>query len=916
MTTSFISLGRTRMNVVWLQLLLQRPLVTILLFTLASASILILLQAIAGSFEEEVPHYRHDNNYYDLDRSSTEFASRRRIEDRTKVELSDLETRVNDLNRIRLSVRNELRQLQREKVKILKEKVSLLNRNDRILNQINKNKIQLKQLELDLSANKKQRLRDTCSSDAVIPIVFNPLKGVDLSNFGYTRDRKQAENKSELSNHQLNGFKFNLGLCSLTKRFSFNLTTNQKILKSKQATKSALVVLLLQILESHHYYKSRNDGESCLTLILMEKAKLDEYTESTNNVIINLSGEPIDSKVHRDIMKDAFIVSPSFTRGSMRLERDVVIPGILEPFDSLETILGSSPSQSPLKRKYFASYFGSSKLSNESSPLTVTDRVLQTIHRNSIDDSLLFIYNCDRHENRECYDERERMIELSTFHIIIPEESFDMDPETNNLIYMALSRGSIPVIVGSERVKLPFNEGIDWRLSSILLPSDRLSEIHFILRSLGPADLYSLKYNGWRIFESYMATSKQIVDAIVSLFSVNRLNYPPEPIKPVITKTYFSSQDLKLDVNCTMPACADSKTELMSNLLSSETLGPRERPFKSLAFSRNYSLSLSRTYDLWNKPLFSPKYLFPSHPSDPPSPSEYKFMTLDNNYRPINDGLGGSGSEFSQALGGDYPNEQFTIVLLTYERVPLLMQTLERLKGMAYLNKILIVWNGINQKPREDLVWPDVGVPIVLVKVAENSLNNRFLPYDVIETDAIFSMDDDSPLRQDEIVFGFRVWRESRDRIVGFPGRYHAWDGSQNSWQYNSNHSCELSMVLTGGAFFHRYYLFVYTNLMPSTIRTIVDKFMNCEDIAMNFLVAHLTRKPPIKVTSRWTFHCANCKTSLSKDNSHFMERHECLNIFTSIYGYMPLLSTQHRSDSILFKTRLPRDKQKCFKFV
>lgn len=49
-----------------------------------------------------------------------------------------------------------------------------------------------------------------------------------------------------------------------------------------------------------------------------------------------------------------------------------------------------------------------------------------------------------------------------------------------------------------------------------------------------------------------------------------------------------------------------------------------------------------------------------------------------------------------------------------------------------------------------------------------------------------------------------RVWREARDRIVGFPGRYHAWDLPHQSWLYNSNYSCELSMVLTGAAFFHK----------------------------------------------------------------------------------------------------------------
>ena len=27
-----------------------------------------------------------------------------------------------------------------------------------------------------------------------------------------------------------------------------------------------------------------------------------------------------------------------------------------------------------------------------------------------------------------------------------------------------------------------------------------------------------------------------------------------------------------------------------------------------------------------------------------------------------------------------------------------------------------------------------------------------------------------------------------------------------------------------------------------------VDQYMNCEDIAMNFLVSHITRKPPLKV--------------------------------------------------------------------
>lgn len=42
------------------------------------------------------------------------------------------------------------------------------------------------------------------------------------------------------------------------------------------------------------------------------------------------------------------------------------------------------------------------------------------------------------------------------------------------------------------------------------------------------------------------------------------------------------------------------------------------------------------------------------------------------------------------------------------------------------------------------------------VRAKKNSLNNRFIPYDAVETEAILSVDDDVYLRHDEIQFGFR----------------------------------------------------------------------------------------------------------------------------------------------------------------
>lgn len=61
-------------------------------------------------------------------------------------------------------------------------------------------------------------------------------------------------------------------------------------------------------------------------------------------------------------------------------------------------------------------------------------------------------------------------------------------------------------------------------------------------------------------------------------------------------------------------------------------------------------------------------------------------------------------------------------------------------------------------------------------------------------------------------------------------------------------------MVLTGLAFYHKYWSYVYTTQLPGDIKSWVDTNMNCEDIAMNFLVSNLTGKAPIKVLSAYLY--------------------------------------------------------------
>lgn len=147
----------------------------------------------------------------------------------------------------------------------------------------------------------------------------------------------------------------------------------------------------------------------------------------------------------------------------------------------------------------------------------------------------------------------------------------------------------------------------------------------------------------------------------------------------------------------------------------------------------------------------------------------------------------------------------------------MLNATLSDLYRLPGLHSVLVVWNNVDRPPSGP--WPQLHVPLIFVRPQRNSLNNRFFPYAQIRTEAVLMLDDDIDLKHHEIVFAFKsVWRENRDRIVGFPARYHARYTStmmadENKEQqmslnsplfYNSNHTCQFSMVLTGAAFLHK----------------------------------------------------------------------------------------------------------------
>ncbi|KAF6206035.1 hypothetical protein GE061_017260 [Apolygus lucorum] len=861
----------------------------LLLVTLALVTVPLFTHYYLSNVERD-----RERTLSDVHRSRTKLEA---YEDFSALRASDLKSRIQEMLHIKGSVSTELRDLEAKRQRLQSEVVSLNHRIEQLKTELGRQQIELNKLKLSVEqAQVAQREALQRNSPDLAP----PLTLTASSLPSYNSPPSPTSPPCTMTTC------FDHSRCPLTSSFPVFLYDT--------AESKATIFLKTAISQTVGYnpHFTLDPKTACIFLVLVGEGESTDLStlnqlpywggDGRNHVLLHLSrvDMTLESSLVPSVDTGRAIIA-QFAHKNFRSGFDLVVGSARGPPGG--DVWTESTFQLPARRQYLFSFQGVQPKSQQSG-FNVTELqsyLSLTTDEISLDTNCLAASGIKQSESDWglCGTEESRtaMLKRSTFSVVPAVES---SPLIGLRVYEALKAACIPVVIGD--APLPFEEVIKWKAAVVRLPLARITELHFLLRSFGDADLLNVKRQGRFLWERYLSSLQALVDTTLATLR-DRIQLPPPPIVDTPAVSVFSDGFVPLKTD---PVIVDTEPE--------ESLGPLEPPYPSASFKRNYSISFTQGYEMWNV-WGDPFHLYPNLPFDPVLPSDAKFIGSGKGFRPVGGGAGGAGKEFCDSLGGNSPREQFTIVMLTYEREQVLMNSLSRLHGLPYLNKVVVVWNS-PRPPLQDLRWPDIGVPVHVVKASRNSLNNRFLPYEAIETEAVLSVDDDAHLRHDEIIFGFRVWREQRDRVVGFPGRFHALDLNYGGWLYNSNYSCELSMVLTGAAFFHKHYMYMYSYWLPQAIRDKVDEYMNCEDIAMNFLVSHVTRKPPVKVTSRWTFRCPGCPVSLSEDDTHFQERHKCINFFSQVFGYTPLLNTQFRADSILFKTRIPHDKQKCFKFI
>lgn len=418
---------------------------------------------------------------------------------------------------------------------------------------------------------------------------------------------------------------------------------------------------------------------------------LPQWSGGANHVLIELSLYNGNSLL-RDIDTGRAVVAHGVTANThQQTENSILLPPITI-YDQDKPLWEGLPHHLPANRQFLV-YFEGQLSQDKSQPASSDLEIITAVLSDKVKDKLFMKTSCSttasdfEHvfpgEWLLCGSAERRHSQLlhATFSLVLGSGGHGLSgPQTYTRLVEALRYGAIPVIVGVGR--LPLDTVIDWKLAAVLIPSSQqLGQIHLYLRSFSDESILSFRRQGRFLWETYFSSSYQMLNSVVSIVRY-WFHHPPPVARDQATVTRLAS----------IPG------------------GNRQVP--SPKFQHNFTIYTS---ELWNSPP-GPFYMYPSTPfqSAPVSGSQYVGLSeqqLLHLPQHVVEAGGITGPNFEDYLLGNTPEEQFTVVMLTYERNEVLLQALERLSDLDGLSKVVVVWNNPSPPP-SNMHWPDIGVPL------------------------------------------------------------------------------------------------------------------------------------------------------------------------------------------------------------
>lgn len=650
----------------------------------------------------------------------TSFHTRSALEDndRSLYRIDELKRNVDELERVKLSLKNELRELEGKRHSLLREIQEYSNNVEEIRTKATRLRVEVqrRQQELEDLRLVKKEMND-CPQLPFLKPSKDLLPRLSTNFETYPRTTFQQTTDCSLSSC------FNFQKCSFLDDFTAHVYNPDKLVINL-SSKNKVAREIYYLLKSMTYSNDVSKPISCIYVVIIGPfsgnmsitAKELENSiyklpfwqgDGHNHILMNFAGDQIFKGVN---IGRAMLAQTSFgTPIQYRQNFDILIP-------PLESLLKTGPAwaysepQLPARRKYLLSFEGNHEHLTKTSRTTgfVSNEDLKQLSSEAKD--LHIQLNCQVDEIfskkigwQVCgtHASRASVLKKSTYTLILQSEHTNDQTMSIMRFIEALQYGAIPVVL-KDNIILPFQDMINWQQASVMLYNAQLPQVHFILRTISVNDLLEMRRQGRFLWETYLSTTEAVLATILGTMRT-WLSLPAKPFKGINFPSAFSEEN----------------KPIFNSLLNSDSIV--EHPMRSPTFFRNFTLNNVFARHTWNTypgALVS----FPSEPFVPVLPSSTAFHNSSTGFQPIGKGAGGAGVEFQKALGGDYPIEQFTIVMLTYERELVLMEALGRLAGLQHLNKVIVVWNS-PQDPSPDLKWPSIGVPI---HVSANDLNGSF----------------------------------------------------------------------------------------------------------------------------------------------------------------------------------------------
>ena len=218
-----------------------------------------------------------------------------------------------------------------------------------------------------------------------------------------------------------------------------------------------------------------------------------------------------------------------------------------------------------------------------------------------------------------------------------------------------------------------------------------------------------------------------------------------------------------------------------------------------------------------------------------------------------------------------------TLVINGFHRQVSLTILVMNYVNMGVFSRVVVNWCNPQRAPvLLRAVLKELGIErqVHLVEQLNSSLNSRFDPRLVYGSQCVAVSDDDVFLQEESILRALKVWESTPDRLVGFFPRSH--HGGSEPSGYVAKPTERYSIVLTKFMILHSKYFSLYHDDHMRAVREYVDEKNNCEDIAMNFLVAKHVESAPIYVQETRKMDFGGI-SGLYRLPHHFPQRSKCI---------------------------------------